>query len=266
MMSMSDVAQGIGGCHYFIKKRQRFCKFQATGGSEFCSVHFSQRIPCPLDPNHSISSDQLRAHIKKCPVIQSVCRQSLQPFFSEDANDQTHSLTEKDPMKRNHVSQYGSHEWFREIAEQFAVPVKQDKSAPELEAQFSPTEVNIRVVEDAVDRAYQRVLKIMTERGLEYREMDILNEIPEKIVSVRSNVTVKPLNKHDIQCQSIISVLDSIQTQWDGRTAYIELGAGKGRLTQWLVQLDQINGSKDSLFLLIERGSRGCKKENRNVL
>lgn len=60
-----------GRCGLFLEKKKRFCKMIVARGKVFCGEHAtmegsSSRIPCPLDPKHTVSEDKLQQHLKKC--------------------------------------------------------------------------------------------------------------------------------------------------------------------------------------------------------
>jgi len=65
-----------GRCGYFVKRKQRYCKMKPTKGTTFCAEHgqhdekneneLRKRIPCPLDPKHSVFEDKLKQQVKKC--------------------------------------------------------------------------------------------------------------------------------------------------------------------------------------------------------
>uniref|UniRef100_A0A7M4F7Q1 tRNA:m(4)X modification enzyme TRM13 n=1 Tax=Crocodylus porosus TaxID=8502 RepID=A0A7M4F7Q1_CROPO len=63
----------LGRCGYFVERKKRFCRMTPAPGRRFCGEHGQyeeendrKRIPCPLDPNHTIYEDQLQKHLKKC--------------------------------------------------------------------------------------------------------------------------------------------------------------------------------------------------------
>jgi len=76
-----------GRCSFWLKNRRRYCHMQRTRGSEFCSEHTPSptRIPCPLDPHHTVDSTKLEKHLKRCPGtrLQKSCEL---PCFKLDAN------------------------------------------------------------------------------------------------------------------------------------------------------------------------------------
>ncbi|KAM6959264.1 tRNA:m(4)X modification enzyme TRM13 homolog [Aplochiton taeniatus] len=74
----SSLADGInaplpGRCGFYVEKKRRFCKMIVAAGNMFCGEHASaengskkRRIPCPLDPKHTVFEDSLEKHLKKC--------------------------------------------------------------------------------------------------------------------------------------------------------------------------------------------------------
>ncbi|PKU45816.1 hypothetical protein llap_3902 [Limosa lapponica baueri] len=78
-----------GRCAYFVARKNRFCKMIPAPGKRFCGEHGQQeeendrkRIPCPLDPKHTVYEDQLQKHLKKCNS-----REKPKPvYFVQDIN------------------------------------------------------------------------------------------------------------------------------------------------------------------------------------
>ncbi|XP_059503796.1 tRNA:m(4)X modification enzyme TRM13 homolog [Stegostoma tigrinum] len=80
-MANEKTADGIqaplpGRCGYFVEKKKRFCKMIVAKGKRLCGEHANtasdtegdkqRRIPCPLDPKHTVNEDKLEKHLKKC--------------------------------------------------------------------------------------------------------------------------------------------------------------------------------------------------------
>ncbi|MEE6513138.1 hypothetical protein FKM82_020614 [Ascaphus truei] len=85
-----------GRCSYFVQKKRRFCKMIVSEGKKFCGEHAGNgeeqsgrtRIPCPLDPKHTVYEDQLEKHVKKCNS-----REKPQPvYYVRDVNAGTQDL------------------------------------------------------------------------------------------------------------------------------------------------------------------------------
>uniref|UniRef100_A0A4W4G793 tRNA:m(4)X modification enzyme TRM13 n=1 Tax=Electrophorus electricus TaxID=8005 RepID=A0A4W4G793_ELEEL len=62
-----------GRCAFYVVKKKRYCKMIVGNGKTFCGEHANadhdserRRIPCPLDPKHTVFEDSLAKHMKKC--------------------------------------------------------------------------------------------------------------------------------------------------------------------------------------------------------
>lgn len=64
-------------CKHYVKRKKRFCKLLVVKGKEYCGEHLDEekdnkneddngRIPCPLDPKHTVYSKNLNKHLKIC--------------------------------------------------------------------------------------------------------------------------------------------------------------------------------------------------------
>lgn len=112
---MSDAAAAAASitvspktCSFWIQRKSRNCKMQVKKGSEFCAEHLSSekdkivkvflgdstgllqaeveedpRIPCPLDPAHSVYTSKLKAHLKKCNAKDPI---TMPSYFKADLN------------------------------------------------------------------------------------------------------------------------------------------------------------------------------------
>ncbi|NWI31800.1 TRM13 enzyme, partial [Sula dactylatra] len=101
-----------GTCAYFVERKKRFCKLIPAPGRRFCGEHGQQeeengrkRIPCPLDPKHTVYEDQLQKHLKKCNS-----REKPKPvYFVQDINAGLKDVAEI-PEKRVPISSLSKEE------------------------------------------------------------------------------------------------------------------------------------------------------------
>lgn len=82
---MDDTQQGVERCKFYVKRKRRFCKMMVKTGREYCGEHETivvkrdsngeakpdevtgeDRIPCPLDGNHTLYAKNLKKHLKIC--------------------------------------------------------------------------------------------------------------------------------------------------------------------------------------------------------
>ncbi|SMN22453.1 similar to Saccharomyces cerevisiae YOL125W TRM13 2'-O-methyltransferase responsible for modification of tRNA at position 4 [Maudiozyma saulgeensis] len=92
-------------CQYLIVKKDRQCGMTRRADEQYCSEHLNllkknsgtlihsgvnseerERIPCPLDPNHSVWKDQLSRHLKKCNKFKLSHVNDNETFFNKDMN------------------------------------------------------------------------------------------------------------------------------------------------------------------------------------
>uniref|UniRef100_A0A3P8XCV1 tRNA:m(4)X modification enzyme TRM13 n=1 Tax=Esox lucius TaxID=8010 RepID=A0A3P8XCV1_ESOLU len=73
------IADGVsapltGRCSFYVEKKKRYCKMIVGSGKSYCGEHANagekesenKRIPCPLDPKHTVFENLLAKHLKKC--------------------------------------------------------------------------------------------------------------------------------------------------------------------------------------------------------
>ncbi|KAI6645765.1 tRNA:m(4)X modification enzyme TRM13-like [Oopsacas minuta] len=63
-------------CQYYLPQKKRMCRMLAIHNAQFCGLHLAlsggdinldyKRIPCPLDPKHTVYPANLDKHILKC--------------------------------------------------------------------------------------------------------------------------------------------------------------------------------------------------------
>ncbi|KAG7662257.1 TRM13 [[Candida] subhashii] len=79
-------------CEYFLAKKNRRCAMQRKKDQRFCSEHMihednkqtkQERVPCPLDPNHTVWVKELEKHLKKCNAKP---KEIPDPWFEMDLN------------------------------------------------------------------------------------------------------------------------------------------------------------------------------------
>ncbi|CAB4256803.1 similar to Saccharomyces cerevisiae YOL125W TRM13 2'-O-methyltransferase responsible for modification of tRNA at position 4 [Maudiozyma barnettii] len=95
-------------CQYVIVKKDRQCGMTRRADEQYCSEHLNllkknsgslihsgvtstetggrERIPCPLDPNHTIWKDQLTRHMKKCNKFKMSHANDNEPYYQKDMN------------------------------------------------------------------------------------------------------------------------------------------------------------------------------------
>ena len=63
-----------GRCNFFVATKNRHCKMLCLPNERYCGEHMNEatvdggrrRVPCPLDPKHTVFEDYLQRHMAKC--------------------------------------------------------------------------------------------------------------------------------------------------------------------------------------------------------
>lgn len=90
-------------CEFFLVKKKRQCGMTRRAGSQFCSEHStdSDRVPCPLDPSHTVCLSKMRVHMRKCNKFRhDVSYQAKQreiPWFKEGLNSISNGKSDSKP-------------------------------------------------------------------------------------------------------------------------------------------------------------------------
>uniref|UniRef100_A0A0G4IER8 tRNA:m(4)X modification enzyme TRM13 n=1 Tax=Chromera velia CCMP2878 TaxID=1169474 RepID=A0A0G4IER8_9ALVE len=92
-------------CAFFIKRKNKTCKFDRVPGELYCSTHRSgledggekERVPCPIDPSHSIYKSRLLGHIKNCNKARDFAFELCLPFTEQNCNVDGHLLPANPP-------------------------------------------------------------------------------------------------------------------------------------------------------------------------
>lgn len=86
-------------CCFFIERKRRFCGVARTPTSLYCGTHLSAsqlasstapptrpRIPCPVDPSHTIFADKLEHHVRICNASKELRLLEREPYYCRDCN------------------------------------------------------------------------------------------------------------------------------------------------------------------------------------
>ncbi|KAL9645690.1 hypothetical protein ABK040_003423 [Willaertia magna] len=103
-------------CHYYVKQKHRFCNKQQAPNSNYCHTHLhlqdtannnnneitkessseqqnqttendkQKRVPCPIDPSHTVYEHRLKKHIKICNKSKSQQQMKQQAYYMKNIN------------------------------------------------------------------------------------------------------------------------------------------------------------------------------------
>ena len=75
-----------GSCKLYLPMKGRYCKFALkTLDDDYCPLHMPKedRVPCPLDPTHSVLKSNLERHLSLCPSLREKALLEHTPFYSK---------------------------------------------------------------------------------------------------------------------------------------------------------------------------------------
>lgn len=113
-------------CLYVLPKKHRHCTGMRVPGSDFCGAHqpegaavipskrhqrraarknmAAERIPCPVDPGHTVFAYELNRHVRVCSTNSLRRRQAALPFFAPGCNAGSAPVSELAAIAALHVS------------------------------------------------------------------------------------------------------------------------------------------------------------------
>ncbi|KAI8809949.1 tRNA guanosine-2'-O-methyltransferase TRM13 [Cladochytrium replicatum] len=183
-------------CHFFLKKKNRYCSLPAARERKYCGEHSVYeegcvgRIPCPLDPKHTVDKLELERHLAVC----NSRPKPRKPYFSENINVGRLPLVE------------GPRE-------------KSGKTARERLLELPPP-------------AFQKLAEKIRQKIDKYVSKDIETVVLTHPV-LRERLETTRDGKHALQQASLLGHLESAGLLQRGN-AYVELGAGAGDVSHFV--------------------------------
>jgi tRNA:m4X modification enzyme len=110
--AVPPVPQGWTRCQFFLPAKQRFCRQLLLKDSIYCgnhqelsSSHAVLRVPCPLDPSHTVVASRVAQHLRKCPMAKRQREIREAAYYCKDINTggygQTGAGNESDAASRD---------------------------------------------------------------------------------------------------------------------------------------------------------------------
>ncbi|XP_005104573.1 tRNA:m(4)X modification enzyme TRM13 homolog [Aplysia californica] len=230
------------GCKFYLEKKKRFCRFAPKPGVDYCQEHACilgieidrKRIPCPLDPSHNCYADKLQKHLKKCNVTKLRKVTEEAEFFSRGINM---GPTVDVPTEQKNIS-------VREVtSEQLAALIEKVK----------------KLYEAHVDKPETVILEHPCVKT-EYNGKEEANNEAGESTELKKTLEENPgLRKELLQQASLVAQLDSLSLL-DKINWFVELGAGKGKLSHWVEKAYQ--GNEQASYLLVDRSSVRYKMDS----
>ncbi|WVZ61146.1 hypothetical protein U9M48_011062 [Paspalum notatum var. saurae] len=229
-----------GRCHFWLPNKRRYCANSSLPSSQFCGNHLPEsasgagrRVPCPVDPSHTVLEENLEAHVGKCPLKKHVAALAAQPYYSKGINS-------------------GGGETGRGVT-----------SAEKRAAVY-------RLTEDEFQGLIGKIRSVHAAAAVVMRESYLITDACDKWMGGQVDRKVPYQEKHVVQQASIVGNMEAFGLLWRGGTevvdresaavsdhqAVVEFGAGRGYLTQVLVDCYGIRN-----VFLVERRSYKLKAD-----
>ncbi|KAH0485098.1 MAG: uncharacterized protein KVP18_002099 [Porospora cf. gigantea A] len=242
-------------CQRFLALKKRHCKFDVVKGSEYCSYHQAAAdcVVCPLDPSHSIPPKRLMKHVTRCPKARDSALEAVLPFVSEGINrcfeEESYEAVEVDLSTWKPQVEAWWDEMKRENAKQLVPFILGD-----------PDELLVLEEGDLAADAKRWEEYWPPESPLHPVCRDLADTlgVPDRI---EGRVTERL--RHELQNKRLLEAACQGGLLDHENLVVVELGAGKGALTRWFVQLNQLRGTMTKC-LLLEREKRRNNKEGKD--
>uniref|UniRef100_A0A1I8IH77 tRNA:m(4)X modification enzyme TRM13 n=2 Tax=Macrostomum lignano TaxID=282301 RepID=A0A1I8IH77_9PLAT len=266
-------------CAYFVARKQRQCRLRPLPGQSLCVEHCpagsaapgdsrGHRIPCPLDPKHTVYASQLDRHLTRC---NSRPRLVGQPFYRQGVNscdspeDRTRDLSWSllDPPEHVH----------RRLDQIIALV---DSLIPDSDVADQPGDADQPIWPMMAAQLSNAARRAATSFKSNKRR---INKKPpaQKVQSYSSSSdddedddgeggsfeNGEPRAVTNLRQQANLLALAEKSQLLRSPCAYVEFGAGKGHLCHWVARYWFESNSKkgegepadSNAYLLIDRGS-----------
>ncbi|XP_051141621.1 uncharacterized protein LOC127258711 [Andrographis paniculata] len=246
-------------CKFWLPKKKRFCANSPLSDSPFCGNH-SQRpdahwIPCPIDPSHSVLEGNLPSHLNRCPLKKQAQSLSRQPYYQRGINAGKEDMGEGEAGEETTATPKDSNftsEMKRALVH--AMPVSKFIG---LIAKIKSAHASIcTIIRDSY--MVPQSCSIWTDREVDkklpYKEKHVLQQ-----ASILGNLEEFGVLKEYCFTSDETNEKCHSNTESERDTdvsAVVEFGAGRGYLTQMLVDCYGI-----SKVLLVERRSYKFKAD-----
>lgn len=228
--------QEEGRCTFFVAAKGRYCRLLAVAGKPRCGAHAVNiqikagvRIPCPLDPGHTVYANRVAQHLRICSKRRQDEILVQQPFFSRGINSGDASAT--GPVR---------------------LPGVETHSGPEGAAlQGTGAGVAAEALAERLCIAYRLAV-----RGVLGEQAD-----PEELLErsmVAKGGALPHSEKHEVQNAALAAL---VSQQVVERALVVEYGCGRAGLAASLLA-----AHPGARCVLVEREGRRHKLENRQEL
>ncbi|XP_010914706.1 uncharacterized protein [Elaeis guineensis] len=237
-------------CQFWVPNKRRLCANAPLPSSQFCGNHNpsagASRVPCPIDPSHSVLHENLESHIKRCPFRKQAQALESQPYYSKGINSGGGA---GDLEEENVGSAAKRRAIFKLSVTEFHDLVKKIKS---IHSAIVEGLKDSYVMPDTCDKW----LKQQVDRRLPYQKKHVLQQASILGNMEELGILRKPAKEsHDVVCGEC-EISDGLHREEHEVPAVVEFGAGRGYLTHMLADCYGI-----SKVFLVERRSYKLKAD-----
>uniref|UniRef100_A0ACD5WCJ0 Uncharacterized protein n=1 Tax=Avena sativa TaxID=4498 RepID=A0ACD5WCJ0_AVESA len=222
-----------GRCHFWLPNKRRYCANSPLSSTQYCGNHppesssaSRRRVPCPVDPSHTVFEENLEAHVGKCPFRKHADALAAQPYYSKGINSGGGEADVTSAAKRASVHKLSEEEFWGLVAK-----IRSAHAAAAVQMRES------HVAPDACDKW----MRGQVDRTVPYQEKHVVQQ-----VSIVGNMEVFGLLPRG----------GAEDAAAENAPAVVEFGAGRGYLTQMLADCYGIRN-----IFLVERRSYKLKAD-----
>uniref|UniRef100_A0A182FWE6 tRNA:m(4)X modification enzyme TRM13 n=1 Tax=Anopheles albimanus TaxID=7167 RepID=A0A182FWE6_ANOAL len=224
-------------------------KQQDGNGLPETAIPLTDRIPCPLDPKHSVAAAKLEKHLKICNARSPA---SIPVFIVPDINgyddDTPPPIT---PIQRIKEQEPKQQQQQHTLEEEPSLPEKTEAATPQKLSDLPAEQLGELI---------QKVQRIFDEQVGPIEEQSPRHPILDDELD---NAAYGPQTlKHLRQSSALIGLLEAYGFLREGST-FVEFGAGKGQVAFWVSQVLQTQSLSNCGVLLVDRASHRHKRDNK---
>eukprot|EP01028_Stygiella_incarcerata_P004449 TRINITY_DN1976_c0_g1_i2.p1 TRINITY_DN1976_c0_g1~~TRINITY_DN1976_c0_g1_i2.p1 ORF type:complete len:450 (+),score=122.96 TRINITY_DN1976_c0_g1_i2:105-1352(+) len=229
-------------CSFWLKKKSRYCKFDALEGDAYCQFHSEscvangrKRVRCPLDPTHYVPENEVERHIKVCPALFHLEAKS-KPYYRKAVHRMVKDKEEESaPITMEELE---------------SVAARVDSMFKSLFTEITPSrDQELKETNLGMDKSLFEILRLPSESGSHFDGKSWRSGM-EEFDSVWKNVEEmgKKRRKHGIQGMAICECLHLLGVVREKGQLCVEFGAGRAGLSSILSR-----AGLGTSFALIER-------------
>ncbi|KAJ4819231.1 tRNA:m(4)X modification enzyme TRM13-like protein [Rhynchospora pubera] len=227
-------------CHFWLPNKRRHCANTPLPSSVYCGNHnpssAPKRVPCPIDPSHTVLQDSLELHVKRCPFKKQVDALEAKPYYSKSINaGDSDEPTVSSADKRGSIHRLSTSDFWGLINK-----IKSVHSSV------------VQVLRDSylVPESCEKWLKGQLDKSLPYQEKHVVQQA--SILGNMESFGILQKENND----AISGTENSKSEVRKNDVAVVEFGAGRGYLTQMLADCYSVRK-----VFLIERRSYKLKAD-----